>query len=143
MLLSLSFIIAYTTSNTFNDRIDMAKSGINQALNNSDYSSSFGVRFSSYVLLPEIIKIVPPLYGVGMNDTNRVIHDLHMKHFSKFNTFLRQQGHLHNTYITMYVGLGIIGVLFLFYIFYLIFKLEINDQYLNYIKYVFLFTIFL
>ena len=40
------------------------------------------------------------------------------------------------------MGLGIIGVFFLFYIFYLIFKLEINDPYLNYIKYVFLFTIF-
>jgi len=134
--------LAYNTSDTFKARIYNAENDIKKALFTKNYNTSFGIRISSYILIPEIIKITPPLFGVGFNDTNKVIHNLHMQKFKEFSEFSHQQGHLHNTYITIYAALGIIGITILFYIFYLILTLKLNSHFINYLKYVFIFTIF-
>ena len=142
LTLSLTFVIAYYASNTFHNRINYAKSDIEKAITEANYNTSFGVRISSYVLITKIIKEVPLISGVGFNDTNKVIHELHMQYFSHFPTFSHQQGHLHNTYLTMFTALGVLGLFLLLYIFYQILTLKIEEQFVNYIRYVFIFTIF-
>ena len=141
-LLFFTLLIAYNFSTTFHKRINSGVDDIQKVFQIKNYGSSFGARLSSYALLPEILTETPLLYGVGFNDTDKVIHIMHMKYFSKFPTFSHQEGHLHNTYITLYTALGVTGLLLLFYIFYLLLRIEFKDNYFTYLKYVLVFTIF-
>jgi len=140
--LVVTFISAYNLSSTFHTRVDAGVNDISKVFTSKNYGSSFGVRLSSYALLPEIFDTTPLLYGVGFNDTNRVIHKMHMGNFSQFPTFSHQEGHLHNTYITLYSALGLSGLALFLYILYLLLRLYFLNNYFNYLKYIFLFNIF-
>jgi O-antigen ligase len=74
---------------------------------------------------------------------NEVIHQIHIKEFGDDSIFKVQEGHLHNSYITIFAGTGIIGFILFMLIWYKIFKIEIKDIYINYVRYSFLFILFL
>jgi len=140
--LVLTLIVAYNTSSTFNYRINHAVGDIQKVIHSKNYNSSFGIRLSSYALVQTILNKTPLLYGEGYNDTDRVVQELHKKEFFQFAKFHRQEGHLHNTYITIYVALGLSGLVLVLYILYMLLTLKINDSFIHYLRYVFVFTIF-
>ena len=139
------FIMAYFFSNNTNERIKKAYSDIVNVINNKDYNTSLGVRLSSYILIPKIIENEKfnILYGTGYSNLNEVIHQIHIKEFGDDSIFKIQEGHLHNSYITIFAGTGIIGFILFMLIWYKIFKIEIKDMYINYVRYSFLFILFL
>jgi O-antigen ligase len=139
------FIMAFFLSNNTNERIKKAYSDIVNVINNKDYNTSLGVRLSSYILIPKIIENEKfnILYGTGYSNLNEVIHQIHIKEFGDDSIFKVQEGHLHNSYITIFAGTGIIGFILFMLIWYKIFKIEIKDIYINYVRYSFLFILFL
>ena len=139
------FIMAFFLSNNTNERIKKAYSDIVNVINNKDYNTSLGVRLSSYILIPKIIENEKfnILYGTGYSNLNEVIHQIHIKEFGDDSIFKVQEGHLHNSYITIFAGTGIIGFILFMLIWYKIFKIEIKDMYINYVRYSFLFILFL
>ena len=139
------FIMAFFLSNNTNERIKKAYSDIVNVINNKDYNTSLGVRLSSYILIPKIIENEKfnILYGTGYSNLNEVIHQIHIKEFGDDSIFKIQEGHLHNSYITIFAGTGIIGFILFMLIWYKIFKIEIKDMYINYVRYSFLFILFL
>ena len=139
------FIMAFFFSNNTNERIKKAYSDIVNVINNKDYNTSLGVRLSSYILIPKIIENEKfnILYGTGYSNLNEVIHQIHIKEFGDDSIFKIQEGHLHNSYITIFAGTGIIGFILFMLIWYKIFKIEIKDMYINYVRYSFLFILFL
>lgn len=139
------FIMAFFLSNNTNERIKKAYSDIVNVINNKDYNTSLGVRLSSYILIPKIIENEKfnILYGTGYSNLNEVIHQIHIKEFGDDSIFKVQEGHLHNSYITIFAGTGIIGFILFMLIWYKIFKIKIKDIYINYVRYSFLFILFL
>jgi O-antigen ligase len=135
LLLIMTFILAFNFSKTFHSRTIAGYNDIKSVIDNENYYSSLGIRLSSYYLIPTFIDEVPVLYGTGFCVVNQVVHKMHMKHFDKNSTFKHQRGHLHNSYITIYVGTGLIGLVLLLFVWFLIFKLKIKDKKISYIKY--------
>lgn len=144
VLLIMTFIIAFSFSDNTNQRIKEGYKEIEQVLKNNDHESSFGVRLSSYSLIPEIIKHdkFNVFYGIGYCELNDTIHEIHMKEFGEESIFKIQEGHLHNSYITIFAGTGFVGLILFLLLWYFLFRTKINDRYLNFIRYTSLFVLF-
>ncbi|MFV7791045.1 O-antigen ligase family protein [Aliarcobacter lanthieri] len=140
-LILIIFSLAFFFSGNTNTRLKQGYSDIVKVINDKEYNTSFGIRLSSYVLIPEIIKDenFNILYGIGYSRTDMIIQKIQVEKFGAFME--RQLGHLHNSYITIFAGTGIIGLVLFFLIWYQIFKIKIEDIYFNYIRYSFLFII--
>lgn len=145
IFISAIFISAYFMSENTNIRLKQAYNDIAKVINENNYNTSLGVRISSYVLIPKIIQNenFNIFSGIGYCKLNSVIHKIHLKEFGENSIFKVQAGHLHNSYITIFAGTGIIGLILLLSIWYEIFKVKIKNIYFNYIRYSFLFVIFL
>ncbi|MDX4036585.1 hypothetical protein, partial [Aliarcobacter skirrowii] len=136
---------AYFFSENTNTRLNQGYNDIMKVIKDKDYNTSLGVRISSYILIPKILENdnFNIIYGTGYCKIDEVIHQIHVNEFGENSIFKFQEGHLHNSYITIFVGAGSIGFILLLSIWYQIFKVKIEDNYFNYIKYSFLFVVFL
>jgi O-antigen ligase len=139
--LLITFIVAFNLSNTFNIRINQTITNVQKALLGNNYASSIGVRLSSYIVAPKILKDTNIFYGTGVGDIRDTVHKKHIELFGKGTTFDNQQGHLHNTYLTIILSLGIVGLFLYISFLYLFISLHIYDKKLTYIKYIFIFMI--
>lgn len=139
------FSMGFFFSDNVNKRLKSGYNDIVKVIENKDFNTSWGIRLSSYILIPKIIedKNFNIIYGTGYCKVNEVIHQIHMKEFGENSIFRVQEGHLHNSYITIFAGTGLIGLILLILIWYQIFKVKIEDSYFNYIRYSFLFVVFL
>ncbi|MDX4062481.1 O-antigen ligase family protein [Aliarcobacter skirrowii] len=145
ILIVFVFLTAYFFSENTNTRLNQGYNDIVKVIQDKNYNTSLGVRLSSYILIPKIIedKNFNIIYGTGYCKVNQVIHQIHLKEFGENSIFRVQEGHLHNSYITIFAGTGIIGLILLLSIWYEIFKVKIKNIYFNYIRYSFLFVVFL
>lgn len=145
ILIVFVFLTAYFFSENTNTRLNQGYNDIMKVIKDKDYNTSLGVRISSYILIPKILENdnFNIIYGTGYCKIDEVIHQIHVNEFGENSIFKFQEGHLHNSYITIFVGAGSIGFILLLSIWYQIFKVKIEDNYFNYIKYSFLFVVFL
>lgn len=135
------FILAFNFSSNVNTRLKQGFNDIEKVLKNSDFSTSWGVRLSSYVIIPNIIKNEKfnLFYGFGYCTVDKEIEQIQTKEIGEYMQL--QYGHLHNTYITIFAGIGLIGLIIFLFIWYYLFRVNIKDSYLNYIRYTFLLVI--
>lgn len=143
-LLIFSFIIlcgilftSYTYSKTFHSRINSTFKQIQNFKNNSE----LGVRLSSYLIIPELINTTNIVYGTGLGDSRQITKNIALKKYGKNSVFKRQKGKLHQTFLTIFHSLGIIGFLLFIYLYSLIVFSKQNDNDIKFIKYVFSITI--
>lgn len=139
------FYMGFLFSDNVNTRLKEGYGDIIKVIQDKNYNTSLGVRMSSYIIIPKIIedKNFNILYGTGYSNVNDVVHKIHLKEFGDNSIFKVQEGHLHNSYITIFAGTGAIGFILLILIFYNILKIKIKDIYINYIRYSFVIIIFL
>ncbi|WP_418179805.1 O-antigen ligase family protein [Aliarcobacter lanthieri] len=135
------FILAFFLSSNVNKRLTEGYSDIVNVIEEKNYNSSFGIRLTSYVLLPKIVKNEEfnIFYGVGYCRVGSIIQKIQVKEIGQF--MQRQLGHLHNSFITIFTGTGFVGLVLFILVLYYIFRLKIKDKYFNYIRYTFLFVI--
>ena len=140
-ILVIVFILAFNFSSNVNNRLKQGYSDIEKVINEKDYNTSWGIRLSSYIIIPEIIKNdkFNIFYGMGYCEVDKIIQDIQIKEIGKFME--SQYGHLHNTYITIFAGLGFVGLIIFLMFWYYLFTVKIEDNYLNYVRYSFLFVV--
>jgi len=141
----LSLLLAYSFSNSFKNKINKSITNTQKAITNNNFNTSIGIRLSSYIVVPEIYKDsdINILFGTGLGDVRDLVHRKQIEMFGKNSLFIWQEGHLHNTFLTIVLAFGIIGLILFIYIIYLIFKLKIDDKYISYIRHIFICMIIL
>ena len=137
------FILAFNFSSNVNSRLKEGYSDIEKIIKTKDYDTSFGIRLSSYVIIPKIIQNenYNIFYGMGYCEVDKIIQEIHIREFGKDTRFSQTFGHLHNTYITIFAGTGIIGIVLFLLFWYQLLKARIEDRYLSYIRYTFLIVV--
>ncbi len=138
LLIATSFSLAYNFSSTFKNRITHAVEDINKT-NKNDYSTSLGVRLSAYLKIPKILESTNLFLGVGYGDSQNEVSKINRELFGQ--TQDQQLGRLHQSFLTIYHSMGLLGLgIFIFMLYYLL-KLSIRNN--NFIGYAFLFCIFI
>ena len=139
LISSILFSFAYTQINNFHNRIDLMGSSLIKAINNQDYTSSFGVRIGLHKYSFDLIKEYP-LFGVGTGDHLQEVEKIVKHSKDKDNKLLTNIFHagsgggLHSDYLDFTVQFGIIGFLAFLNIFYQLYKQKQNDIYLRNIQ---------
>lgn len=137
----LVLFLSYNFSKNFNSRINLAISEVVNVIKNTDYDSSIGVRLSAYKILPELLKENNILFGSGIGDVRGIVHKKYIQTFGTGKMFDDVNGHIHNTFLSILISLGIVGLSIFVYFLYSILKLRLIDDKLELIKYSFIFTI--
>ena len=137
----LVLYLSYNFSSTFNSRINLAISNVSDVIKNTNYNSSIGVRLSAYKILPELMQENNILFGSGIGDVRDIVHKKYIQTFGTGKMFDDVNGHIHNTFLSIIISLGTIGLSIFVYFLYSILKLRLIDDKLELIKYSFIFTI--
>lgn len=142
-LLALIFfilILAYGFSEPFNGRINLGISEVKEVIENANYKSSIGMRLYVYKLLPEFIREDNILFGSGIGDLRDIMSQKYVQAFGAWDQLGHIKGQIHNTFIGVFISLGVVGLSIFIYFLYSIFKLELLDNKLKILKYSFIFT---
>ena len=139
------FSMAFSFSKNTNSRIKQGYDDIVKVFKDQNYDSSLGIRLSSYVILPRLVEDerFNIFYGFGYSKLDKIIEEIHIAEFGKNTSFAHQKGHLHNSYITIFAGTGLIGFILFILILYNILTIRIEEDYLSYVRYSFLFVFIL
>lgn len=134
--LILLVFLAYSSSINFKNRVDTAISEITKVNTKNDYSTSTGVRLAAYYKIPEVINSINIIYGTGWGDVEKTGRIINNKLFG--NTLDEQLGRIHQSFISIFVAIGLIGLFIFLYIFYELLKVKIENKNLDFIRYSFL-----
>lgn len=140
--LILLVFLAYSTSINFKNRVDSAISGVEKIHTKNDFSTSIGVRISAYYKIPEIINSINIIYGTGWGDlenTGRIINNRLFGEKAQNG----ELGRIHQSFLSVFTALGLIGLFLFLYIFYELLKVKIENKNLDFIRYSFLFCLFI
>lgn len=129
-------VVAFNFSDTFHQRVLLAKEDIQSVLNQEDYCSSWGSRMGAYITAKDII-IEHPLLGAGIIDNMRDFRVLVKEKYPQMGCII-ELPHMHNQYLQIFTQLGIIGLLIFLYIFYSIAHVNIKEGEFDQIKYIYL-----
>jgi O-antigen ligase len=133
-IIILIFILAYSFSNIFHYRVNLAIHDIKILISNLDFCSSWGIRVSAWVLSFEMIK-EHWLFGLGYNNYVNIMKNLINTHYQNLQCSLEPLStHLHNQYLTMLVDGGVIYLSLFIYGLYQFIKLPLKDEYFDKIK---------
>lgn len=141
IILILLIMTSYLNSSKFNDRINHMISGIQKIISTNNFNTGVGIRISAYYKILEITKSINVIYGNGIGDSEDTISIINKKLYGPDQDI--QLGRLHQSFITMYTSLGLIGLILFISIFYQLIKINIKDRRLNFIRYVFLTCLFI
>lgn len=137
----LIIVLSYGFSNTFNNRINSAINGANEVFSHANYKSSLGMRLFLYKSLPELMSENNILFGSGIGDLRDILRQKYIQEFGPWKELNHINGQIHNTFIGILISLGIIGLSIFMYFLYSIFRLELPDNKLEFLKYAFILTI--
>lgn len=131
---------AYTLSELFKSRVNLALQDIQKVVDSNNYDSSWGMRLGAIIIGKEIL-LEHPMIGVGIADNIVALRESidynhpELKHMGWYM-------HFHNQYLQILTQMGIIGLILFLNIFYQIYKLKFVNSEFNVIK-IILPTIFL
>lgn len=108
-------------------------------ITNSNYNTSLGVRLSSYKIIPEIIKSTNLLIGTGIGDSKNIINEINKEIY--YDSFNEQKGLLHQSFLTIFHSLGLIGLTLFIFSLYNLYSLKIEEDSINFVKYVFIISL--
>ncbi len=126
-LLIISILtIGYKYSSNFQNRVNAMKNNIENVINDNNFSTSVGARIGFYLLGYEIIKD-NFILGVGISDVMKNIN-IYTDKLPYNLEVVKSLPNVHNDFLQIFVGLGIIGALLYLLIFYYIFKIKIHNE---------------
>ncbi len=129
VLLGCMLFVQYQISNTFRTRVAEARSNLSEALYHQDYSSSWGLRLSAWIVTGKILE-KNPIFGTSISDIRQdykhiVLKDKILKN-GQFNAIMGNG--FHDEYLEVLAGGGLIaGILFML-IFYNFCKIRIRNE---------------
>ncbi len=140
--ITLIFIIyiAYSNSSTFNTRVNQGITDLSKAVD-SKYATSLGIRLSAYRIIPEIIESTNIFIGVGIGDSTNITYKINKSLYNNNLIINSQIGKLHQSFLTIFHALGLIGLLLFTYSLYSLCKLENRNKDIEFIKYTFICSI--
>ena len=134
-VLFIAFILAYSTINTFHQRIAEAKHNITNVLNDENQDTSLGTRIMAFDTIPYLINKDNILFGVGMGDKPYYVSSTLQKEYPYRLVNFDLYGYLHNSHLEMLVSNGLVGLFLYLAIFYFTFTSKIKDNFIKYISY--------
>ncbi len=135
-LILITLFTAYSFSKSFNLRVTQMTNDMNKLIEKQKYNSSIGVRLSAYAKIPELIESTNLIYGVGLGDSASITDQINEELYGKL--LKNQKGKLHQSFLTIFHSLGIIGLgLFLASLYHLS-KSRVNSTQIKFIKYSFI-----
>lgn len=134
----LILVLPLSLSDTFKNRVELAKEDIEKVLQ-GDYNSSWGNRVGAWEVTGVILKN-NYLIGVGNEDNIEELRVIttEREYLQPLNWF----EHFHNQYLQILTALGVVGLILFLNIFFQLYRVPIEERESNLIKISFL-TIFL
>ena len=137
VILSVTLLtVAFNISTTFKNRIEIAKSNIENIITKEDYCTSLGGRVGAYISAKDIV-LESPMLGVGIIDNMDEFRRLVDEKYPKMGC-IKSLPHMHNQYVQILTQLGFIGLGLFLWIFYNIAKISLHKGEFYYIKYSYL-----
>ena len=134
-ILSLAFVLAYNFSPNFHTRADLLYTGLYNAIVHHNYKESGGTRIALSLLGIDTF-LDHPIAGTGIAYSMDNIDYYASKH--NFDTsFYKQFADYHNTFLTISVQLGIVGLLISCLIIYSLLTFKIENKELKLISLLF------
>ena len=124
---------AFNYSKTFHNRVMQTFNQLKNFKNNSE----LGIRLSSYLIIPDLLNSTNFIYGVGLGDSRKITNKITITKYGKNSYFKSQKGKLHQTFLTIFHSLGIIGFLLFLYLYYILISTKIKDSNIKFIQYTF------
>jgi O-antigen ligase len=138
LILSIAILgIAFTVSKTFHHRIITGKNNIVNIIKNKNYCTSWGSRVGAWILAGDIIENAPIL-GVGNADNMHQFHTLIDTKYPTIKCMHKSFMHMHNQYLQIWTGLGVVGLILFLLIFYYLYRLKIQNRTFSNIRYIYI-----
>jgi len=116
---------AYSLSENFRERIQIAQSDIVKMVEENDYATSLGYRVGVAVLSVPLVE-KHPLFGSGVIDTMELIREGACECFAN-DFWLKQANHLQNQYLQILVETGLVGLGILIIMFYQLARIPLRS----------------
>ena len=130
------FSLAFTFSQTFHDRMSMAKNSLLHLEAQNGYCSSWGSRIGAWVVSRHMIEAHPVL-GIGIDDNMQNFYHLIRTQYPEMICGGHTLVHMHNQYLQILTQTGIVGLILFLAIFYYIARIRIRDREYRHIKYLY------
>jgi O-antigen ligase len=136
---TLVFMLAYNLDNAVKSRVNASFQAIEKIKDSEDYNTSSGVRIAMFSVAQDILEQSENsiIWGAGTGDVFTEM-EASMARTKILNIHLK---HLHNSYLTAYVNIGIIGLFLLFLLLYFLWNTKINDKEILFIQQLFVLVI--
>ncbi len=110
VVVTIAFFLAYKTSETFKQKVEVTKNSIAEIVKNKDYDNSLGGRLA---ILKYSATLVEKnwLIGMGTGDQKNAVYKEIERNNKNISVFSHGLGHLHNQYLSALLQFGIIGLL--------------------------------
>jgi len=135
---------AYSLSENFRGRVQVAQSDIVNMVENNNYQTSLGYRVGVTILSFPLIE-KHPILGTGVVDTMQMIRDGACECFAN-DYWLKRANHLQNQYLQILVEIGLVGLGLLLVMLYRVARIPLQSEAYRNLKIilmsVFLFTMF-
>ncbi len=116
---------AYSLSENFRERIQVAQSDIVKMVEENDYATSLGYRVGVTVLSVPLVE-KHPLFGSGVIDTMELIREGACECFAN-DFWLKRANHLQNQYLQVLVETGLVGLGILIIMFYQLARIPLRS----------------
>jgi len=139
------YAVAYNTSSTFHNKVNVVFNSTKQAIDNENYSTSVGVRVGFHKYGYELI-LQNPLFGLGTGDhiSDYMLY-IKDKESNESNYLTMQRnlesgggGSLHSEYLDITLQFGLVGLLIFLNIFYQLLKYKTQDYYMKTVQVLFI-----
>lgn len=126
--LLIIYFLAFTLSNSFENRVYQAKDDIKELVSGNFYSS-LGIRAAYYMITYDILK-ENLILGVGIGDYKDVIIEtLNKEPFNKFPIQMinmMEKTHAHNQFLMILIQMGLVGMILVIMIFYFLVRTSLK-----------------
>ena len=138
MLLSTLILwVGFYLSITFQTRVLKGKQDIVEVIEKQNYCTSWGSRVGAWIVSKDII-IEDPLLGLGLIDNMQKFHMLIDTQYLEMKCMHKPFMHVHNQYLQVFIGLGLVGLLLFLNIFYQLGRIVLKEREYKNIQYVYI-----
>ncbi len=135
------FSLVFSLDDAIQTRMNASFVALEKIKDSDDYNTSFGTRIAMYPLAHDILKQPENsfLYGAGTGD----IYPEMKASNARTQAVKKVQPHLHNSYLTAYVNMGISGLFLFLFLIYSVWTPPLKDKEILFLKQVLVLTIFI
>jgi O-antigen ligase len=128
--------INYYFNPTFNERVNLIKSDIENIISKDNYNTSLGARIGFWIISKEILLDNDKnlFFGVGVNQNMEKMPEI-VNNKYPYLFYNKDLPHFHNTYLEIITQFVIVGLMLFLSFFYSLFKLKIKCNEMKYIYY--------